>query len=428
MGGVSNHLEAFLVPLTLSMPATVAPPRGARLPWQVSVPLTEDALCLTIQLCESEKYRRRLGDGDIGEVVFRALAIHGTDRTVTALCCKAVAMLLARMPDTRVKFGACGFCEAVVGVSMRFQTVNDGHIAEGNVDSGLRCSTLVVREALDAMGHFECTHEELIAGHACDAIAWLAYGNQPNKSRLRDAGALSVVMEALRGFCWSLFVVERGCRAVCELAKDHDANKTSLGYGRAFRRLPPFPHLLTTVLLTRLSREGGAAEFLMIAVRAHQASPRMAEECLRAVGVLTHDHPANRHRFGALAACTLFVVDAMRSHLDYHSVAELGAAAVANLALSPENIPILDGAGAVPALYGAMVRHKVVAGVLVACCRALTLLAASPSCRGRMADLGVFERLKETHESEKSGKDVRFWAAQALEAVAKANARRRSIL
>jgi len=45
-----------------------------------------------------------------------------------------------------------------------------------------------------------------------------------------------------------------------------------------------------------------------------------------------------------------------------------------------------------------------------------------------MADLGVFERLKETHESEKSGKDVRFWAAQALEAVAKANARRRSIL
>ena len=166
----------------------------------------------------------------------------------------------------------------------------------------------------------------------------------------------------------------------------------------------------------------------MIAVRAHQSSPRMTEECLRAVTVLTHDHPDNRRRFGSLAACTLFVADAMRSHLDFHAVAEMGALAMANLALSPENIPILDGAGAVPALYGAMMRHKVVAGVLVACCRALTLLASSPSCRGRMADLGVFERLKETLESEKSGKDVRFWAEQAMQAVATANARRRSIL
>ena len=37
-----------------------------------------------------------------------------------------------------------------------------------------------------------------------DAIAYLALGNQINKTRLRDAGALVVVMEALRGFCRSL--------------------------------------------------------------------------------------------------------------------------------------------------------------------------------------------------------------------------------
>ena len=37
-----------------------------------------------------------------------------------------------------------------------------------------------------------------------DAIAYLALGNQLNKTRLREAGALTVVMEALRGFCRSL--------------------------------------------------------------------------------------------------------------------------------------------------------------------------------------------------------------------------------
>ena len=52
-------------------------------------------------------------------------------------------------------------------------------------------------------------------------------------------------------------MVERGCRAVCELAKDNDINKTLLG-------------------------EHGIVEFLMIAVKAHNSSTNMCEQCLRA--------------------------------------------------------------------------------------------------------------------------------------------------
>lgn len=362
--------------------------------------LTEDSLCVIVHLCESEKYRRRLGDGDISEVIQKALVVYAMSRTVTVLGCKAVAMLLLRMPDTRVKMGDLGFCEIVVRGLRHYQLANDGSIA-GHVDSGLRCTSLALREHLEL---FENANDELIAGHACDAIAYLAFGNQKNKTRLRDVGALGVVMEALRGFCRSLFVVERGCRAVTELAKDNEVNKDLLG-------------------------ASGVAEFLMVAVKAHNKSPVLCETALRAVVVLTEDHPNNRRLFGQLAACSMFIVDAMRSHLDYRAVAEWGCLAVVNLAVdSPDNIVSLDAVGAVPSLFGAMQTHAVVSGVLVAACKAVHYLASHPSCLSRLKDGNAMHRLREINTSEKSGKDVVLWSGRAMEAISHNDARRSSLM
>jgi hypothetical protein len=365
-----------------------------------STSLTEDGLCVIVHLCESEKYRRRLGDGDISEVVQKAMVVYATSRSVTVLGCKTIAMLLLRMPDTRVKMGDLGFCEIVVKGLHHYQIINDDSIA-GQVDSGLRCESLVIREQLEA---FENTNEELIAGHACEAIAYLAFGNQKNKVRLRDAGALVAVMEALRGFCRSLFVVERGCRAVCELAKDNETNKDLLG-------------------------ANGVAEFLLIAVKAHNNSPALCEIALRAVCVLVQDHPHNRRLFGTLAACSMFIVDAMRSHLDYHAIAEWGCLAMVHLAVdSPDNVVSLDAVGAVPSILGALQTHKIVSAVLVAGCKAVCHLTANSSCHARLKEGNAMHRMREINTSEKSGKEVVLWSGRAMEAMARRDARRSALM
>ena len=120
---------------------------------------------------------------------------------------------------------------------------------------------------------------------------------------------------------------------------------------------------------------------------------------------LTQDHPHNREHFGTLAACSLFIVDAMRCHLDYHIIAEWGCLAMANLAVdSPTNIFNLDSVGAAATVYGAIMTHNVVQGVLIAACKAIVLLTKNPSFLGRIKLLGMGEKLQNILESEKSGR------------------------
>ena len=128
---------------------------------RMSEVLVEDALCLIAQICESEKYRRRLGDGGMGEQLYKALVMYPDSRTIAVLGrlvilsldfsltypfdlsltyhldlflgCKTTAMLLIRMPDERVKLGNMGFCEIVVKLLNKYQLANDDNIA-GQVD------------------------------------------------------------------------------------------------------------------------------------------------------------------------------------------------------------------------------------------------------------------------------------------------------
>ena len=120
---------------------------------------------------------------------------------------------------------------------------------------------------------------------------------------------------------------------------------------------------------------------------------------------MTQDHPHNREHFGTLAACSLFIMDAMRSHLDYHIIAEWGCLAMVNLATdSPSNAFNLDSVGAAATIYGAIMTHNVVQGVLIAACKAIVLLSKDVTFLGRIQALGLQKQIKNILESEKSGK------------------------
>ena len=47
--------------------------------------LVEDSLCLIAQICESEKFRRRLGDGGMGEQLHKAMTTYPDSRTIAVL-------------------------------------------------------------------------------------------------------------------------------------------------------------------------------------------------------------------------------------------------------------------------------------------------------------------------------------------------------
>ena len=51
----------------------------------ISEVLMEDSLCLISQICESEKFRRRLGDGGMGEQLHKALTTYPESRTIAVL-------------------------------------------------------------------------------------------------------------------------------------------------------------------------------------------------------------------------------------------------------------------------------------------------------------------------------------------------------
>ena len=72
---------------------------------------------------------------------------------------------------------------------------------------------------------------------------------------------------------------------------------------------------------------------------------------------------------------------------------------------SPTNCFNLDSVGAAATIYGAIMTHNVVQGVLIAACKAIVLLTQDMTFLGRIKELGMGQRLKNILESEKSGNE-----------------------
>jgi hypothetical protein len=151
-------------------------------------------------------------------------------------------------------------------------------------------------------------------------------------------------------------------------------------------------------------------------------------QALRAIRNMTTNDVDNQLRFGALPACTTFVVAALKVHMASAPVAEQGLEAVYHLAFENQvNMSNLDDAGACVAVMAALSTHKVVAGILISGCRAVCALADNFSCLSRFFHLGAFSQIQEIMVSEKSGRDARLWSARALEAMSRARARKGSL-
>ena len=258
-----------------------------------------------------EEYRRKLVSAGACEAVAKALVKYSEVETVAQNCCRAVVVLVEGKDREAhaARLGSLGVCATVVDSLHLFPSsipvAKWGCRAVAVLAEG--CEANVVR--LVAAGCCEVipvamqAHQtsEAVAGAGSDALTSISANVKSGyAARLGHTGACESVVSVLRRHRDNADVVERGCRAMANLAL---VKGNSSWFGPA-----------------------GACDALLKVQQAHPDNENLAAAAWLAAGSLCVDNN-NKHRLGQGGACEQ-IVESMRILLKYPSVAKAAGTAI----------------------------------------------------------------------------------------------------
>jgi hypothetical protein len=258
-----------------------------------------------------EEYRRKLVSAGACEAVAKALVKYSEVETVAQNCCRAVVVLVEGKDREAhaARLGSLGVCSTVVDSLHLFPSsipvAKWGCRAVAVLAEG--CEANVVR--LVAAGCCEVipvamqAHQtsEAVAGAGSDALTSISANVKSGyAARLGHTGACESVVSVLRRHRDNADVVERGCRAMANLAL---VKGNSSWFGPA-----------------------GACDALLKVQQAHPKNENLAAAAWLAAGSLCVDNN-NKHRLGQGGACEQ-IVESMRILLKYPSVAKAAGTAI----------------------------------------------------------------------------------------------------
>ena len=181
--------------------------------------------------------------------------------------------------------------------------------------------------------------------------------NDINKLKIAEAGAITVILDAMQQHSASAAVQEQGCAVLRNLGMNAN-NKTSI------------------------AAAGGIA-VILDAMEHHAASAAVAQQ---GCGVLANLAVNETNKFKvAVAGGVVVILNAMKKHKAASAVQEAGCVALRNLAVNDHNMVRIAKAGGIEIIVHAMKQHQVPP------CTHFSLISPSRSSRIPLGHLGFLE-------------------------------------
>jgi hypothetical protein len=351
--------------------------------------------CRTLhKLLQLEGVTAKMRTAGLCEMIVSTVQRQAISQVVSAHGCLAVGGLAADMGN-QARLSAAGACEAVVGALKRHDDYPDV-VVQSCFAIHFLCFTQNNVSWMGAIGGCEAVTQALnkhidddisVTQSAARAVGSLAFKDEGNQLRLKNAGACSAVVIALRSHGNDLKVAEFTCRAVYNMCSEP----------------------------TNVSEYGakGVCGLIVATLSTHMDEENVLTQACLAISSLavkrTNDkvHNGNTRKLVSKGALEC-VVEVMQKYPMEISIQRAGAMAISSLGRLDLNKTRLGTAGACELILKGFSNHPTIAPVLSKLCTAIDTLSMDNEVnKGAFAVGGGVEFvLSALHKHEKSDQVV----------------------